>query len=57
MKDIIMTIEEKVGQMFCPYLSSTNEDKLHKKGSPFSAGTILETIADAKIIYTRSGLF
>ena len=44
-----MTVEEKVGQMFCPYLSSTNEDKLHKKGSPFSAGTVLETIAEKQV--------
>ena len=44
-----MTVEEKVGQMFCPYLSSTNENKLHKKGSPFSAGTVLETIAEKEV--------
>ena len=44
-----MTIEEKAGQMFCPYLSCTNEDKLHKKGSPFSAGNVLETIAKKQI--------
>jgi beta-glucosidase len=44
-----MTIEEKVGQMFCPYLSCTSENKLHKKGSPFSAGNVLETIAQKQI--------
>ncbi|MCL2254299.1 MAG: glycoside hydrolase family 3 C-terminal domain-containing protein [Lachnospiraceae bacterium] len=44
-----MTIEEKAGQMFCPYLSSTNEKALHKKGSPFSAGTVLQTIADKQV--------
>ena len=44
-----MTIEEKAGQMFCPYLSSTNERALHKKGSPFSAGTVLETVAQKGI--------
>ena len=44
-----MTIEEKAGQMFCPYLSSTTENALYKKGSPFSAGTVLETIAAKQI--------
>jgi len=44
-----MTIEEKVGQMFCPYLSCTDENKLHRKGSPFSAGNVLETIAKKQI--------
>ena len=44
-----MTIEEKAGQMFCPYLSSTNEKALHKKGSPFSAGTVLETVVKKQI--------
>jgi len=44
-----MTVEEKVGQMFCPYLSCTSEDKLHKKGSPFSAGNVLETVAKKQI--------
>jgi len=44
-----MTIEEKAGQMFCPYLSCTTEGKLHKKGSPFSAGNVLETIAKKNI--------
>ena len=44
-----MTIEEKAGQMFCPYLSSTDEKSLHKKGSPFSAGTVLQTIAERQI--------
>ena len=44
-----MTVEEKVGQMFCPYLSCTTESKLYKKGSPFSAGNVLETIAKKQI--------
>jgi len=44
-----MTIEEKAGQMFCPYLSCTNENALHKKGSPFSAGNVLETVAKKQI--------